>query len=188
MRVSRIVGSCLALLLCGVALSAQPGAGARVVVTYDLTRMRQIASDQIAVWIEDANGAFVRTLYVSNYAGKRAGWKKRPQVTPAWVKASNPAATPQSAIDAVSGATPRNGTVTVTWDLRDASGSIVPDGDYKYRVEGNISWEKTVLWTGTIHVGGTEGASEATAVYSVADASLEGKLISAASAQYVPGK
>jgi hypothetical protein len=161
-------------LLAGAQSAAPAGT---VVVTYALTRISQIASNQVAVWIEDGNGAFVRTVYVSNFAGRRAGWKMRPQTLRNWVAASNAAGTPKPEIDAVSAATPRTGTVSVTWDLKDAKGAIVPAGTYRYRVEGNISSEKTVLWTGVVRVGATGDSTRATAAYLPSADGLDGKLI-----------
>lgn len=40
-----------------------------VTILYELKRYPHVASNQIAVWIEDANGENVRTLYISDYTG-----------------------------------------------------------------------------------------------------------------------
>jgi hypothetical protein len=105
-----------------------------VTVAYTLKRTSKIASNQYAVWIEDENGRFVKTLFVTNYTGKRAGWKARPQALPTWQKAASVASLPQKQVDAVSGATQKNGKHAVTWDLRDGTGDLVPDGEYRYLV------------------------------------------------------
>ena len=94
-------------------------------VTYTLLRARKIASDQYAIWIEDEQGRFVRTLYATGLVGRRAGWKIRPA--------------------------------------------------------------NTVLWTGTIQVGGAREASAASAVWPPPEAEKLGTLISAISAVYEPG-
>lgn len=179
----------LLVLLAAVSLPAQaqqtePAGTVRV--TFTVSRMRRIASDQMAVWIEDEKGGFVRTLFVTSFAGRRAGWKIRPQVTPTWALSSGVKDTPQAQIDAVSAATPPNGPVTVVWDLKDRAGIPVAAGVYRYRLEANISWENTVLWTGTIRVGGARDSSRATAVYSPAGAEKLGVVVSEVAAEFAP--
>jgi hypothetical protein len=177
------------LVICGCALhAAGTTPKATFTVSFTLTRSRTIAGDQLAVWIEDEKGVFVRTLFVSNFVGKRAGWKIRPQTTPTWVAVADVKDTPQGEIDAVSGATPPTGPVSVVWDLMDSEGNRVPRGTYRYRIECNISWENTVLWTGTIGAGGGSESTRATAVYSPAGAEKLGTPITAVSAAYEPGE
>jgi hypothetical protein len=177
------------LAVMGARLSAQAALPTgKVTVTLTVNRSMKIASDQLAVWIEDEKGAFVRTLFVTDFAGRRAGWKARPQTTPTWVVASDAKNTARSEIDAVSAATPRNGTVSVAWDLQDRNGATVPAGAYRYRIEGNISWENTVLWTGTIRVGAARNSSRAAVVYSPAGAEKLGSFITEVSAVFEPGK
>jgi MYXO-CTERM domain-containing protein len=76
-----------------------------------------------AIWIEDANGTFVKTI------GRWAGVRISHLV--AWIAKSGQDA------DAVSGATIANHTapLTVTWDLKNRAGTIVPDGTYTIRME-----------------------------------------------------
>jgi len=185
----RMIATFALLFLAALSLHAQGARpGASVTISFTLTRSRQIASDQLAGWIEDEKGAFVRTLFVSRFAGARAGWTLRPQPLPTWVAAAAVKDTPQGQIDAVSGATPPTGPVTVVWDLTDGTGKVVPKGLYRYRIECNVSWENTVLWTGAIEVGAARASSTATAVYSPAEAEKLGTPVKDAAAVYVPGK
>jgi hypothetical protein len=190
MRPIRRVSALVAMLaVTGACLHAQaaPPTG-RVTVTFTVNRSMKIASDQLAVWIEDEKGAFVRTLFVTDFTGRRSGWKARAQTVPTWVIASDAKNTARSEIDAVSGATPKNGSLSVVWDLKDRKGTTVPPGNYRYRIEGNISWENRVLWTGTVRVGAARDSTGATAVYSPPGAEKLGSFITEVSAVFEPGK
>lgn len=187
--IGRVVATVFLVFLSATVVRAQaPGAAGRVTITYTLTRMSRIASNQYAIWIEDEKGEFLRTLFVTDFTGRRAGWKRRPQVIPTWIRAADVKNAPQSDVDAVSGATPGNGTLAVTWDLKDRSGQAVAPGTYRYLIEGNISWENTVLWTGTIRVGGGCESSQASAAYTPEGAETLGSPITGVSAVYEPAK
>ena len=77
----------------------------------------------VAVWVE-SNGAIVRTIQ------RWSGARTRHLV--AWNLMAGAGDT-----DAVSGATRNNHNtpLTITWDLRDRAGQIVPDGTYTVRME-----------------------------------------------------
>jgi hypothetical protein len=147
-----------------------------------------MASNQFAIWIEDEEGHFVRTLFVTNFVGKRAGWKTRPQCVPTWVQAAKIMNLPQKEVDAVSGATPQNGTYEILWDLRDSNGKVVPHGTFRYRMEGNIFQENRVSWTGTITIGSEAQSSHAEVAYSPGEAVEMGTLISSVSATFLQGE
>ena len=159
---------CFAILLvCALLLNTSFGLAAeqRIVnVTFNVARIIGSASNQYAVWIEDSNGNYVRTLSATRFAA-RGGFNDRPDTLPIWVKASNWVNVTPNDIDAISTATPGTGVVTVPWDCKDAQGQVVPEGIYVYKVEGNISWEKRVIWTGTISVGQGPNSSVADAEY-----------------------
>ena len=61
-------------------------------VTVSLPYVRQPgrASNQFAVWVEDAKGNFIRTLYVTNYTGQ-GGFRIRKDCLPTWVRRSGAA-------------------------------------------------------------------------------------------------
>lgn len=78
----------------------------------------------VAVWVQDANGAFVKTI------GRWAGTRKSHLI--AWNQSAG-----SGDADAVSGATrsSHNGTLNITWDLKNKAGAVVPDGKYTIRME-----------------------------------------------------
>ena len=178
--------TCLLLMLSALLFAQQKTASGSVTVSYKLSRLFRIASNQYAIWIETDTGSFVRTLRVTNFTAKKSGWKFRPQAIPTWVKAANVADLPQSEVDAVSSPTLKSGSYKVVWDLKDSKGKPVPPGKYKYLIEGNIYWDKLVLWSGTIVVGGQPQVSQATATYKPEDAQHSGTLISEVTASYTP--
>ena len=118
-----------------------------VEITFDFTRMSTHASNQFAVWVEDANGALVKTLFVPNFTAARRGYQAREDAVPTWVRVAKPDAMSDAEIDAISGATPGSGKLTFSWDLTDANGDRVPDGIYTIKVEGTLYWSSTVLCT-----------------------------------------
>ncbi len=103
--------------------------------TLTLTFTQTAASSQatknvLAVWIQDANGTFVKTRMRFWGSGTN-------DHLPTWKANSS-----QNIVDAVTGATLKStttptafGTKTVTWDGTNVSGNIVPDGIYKIVIE-----------------------------------------------------
>jgi hypothetical protein len=156
----------------------------RVEITFVYQRQSGKASNQFAVWIEDAAGQYVKTLYVTRFTAK-GGWKRRPQSLPRWVKTSQLAAITSQEVDAFSGATPLSGQLAYAWDCRDAGGMPVPPGTYRYLVEANLRWTGTVLYRGTIAVGGPAQRSVATRTFS-GEAMPEREMITAVAAAYCP--
>ena len=103
-----------ALVVCGSAvakgITVSIGAG---------TNWKEKREPQVAVWLEDADGNYIRTLYVTSRAEKRS-WifspkDGRPESLPVWYCASgeNPAKSggEKTALDAVSSATPKGGVI-----------------------------------------------------------------------------
>lgn len=172
--------------LLAAAASAWGRAGARVEISYRLDRIGGIASNQLAVWIEDEAGAHVRTLFATDFTARKRGFERRAQSLPTWVRTAGVARWAKAQIDAVSGATPKPGALQLVWDCTDAQGRRVPEGVYVYRVEGNLRWENTVLWTGRIRVGGKPDASNAEPRYQPAAAQKMDRLVSEVRAEFRP--
>ncbi|QDR79885.1 DUF2271 domain-containing protein [Sporomusa termitida] len=151
----------------------------QVTVSFDYQRQREIASDQLAVWIEDTQGRHIRTLLVTRFTAN-GGYQKRAETVPHWQQAFQPAGAGRQALDAVSSATPQSGPVSVIWDCRNQAGEAVPAGPYVYKAEANIKWAKTALWQGTLPVGSGAAESAATAVTG------DGILLQAVRASFAP--
>ena len=88
---------------------------------------RDELAPQTAVWIEDKNGKFVKTIYVSGFSG----YAKEKQINlPRWSKSSK-----YIDSDGVTGASIDLGHHIYLWDLKDGSGRRVKRGEYIVKVE-----------------------------------------------------
>ncbi|MBO4754336.1 MAG: DUF2271 domain-containing protein [Bacteroidales bacterium] len=116
-------------------------------------------SNQYAIWVENAQGQVIRTLFVTSYTTKgRArgdeelvrGYIKRPNCVPTWVKAVKANDLSDAEMDAFTGATPQNsGVQTITWDLKDKNGVNVPRGTYTINIEATLLFESIVKYQTT---------------------------------------
>lgn len=125
----------------------------RLDITFDYQR-GGIASSQYAIWVEDAIGRPVRTIFVTRFTATR-GFSERPDAVPTWVARFNPSQMTSAQIDAVSGATPSNGTLRYTWDGTDEQGKPVPAGTYTVFLEGTLHWSTRVLYLAQVQWGGS---------------------------------
>jgi len=66
-------------ILASAQANASPGT---VTISYTLIHPHWIASNQLAVWIEDSQGAFVQTIFATDFMARRKGYIKRPQSCP----------------------------------------------------------------------------------------------------------
>jgi hypothetical protein len=175
------------------AQSARHGA---VTISFDYAKQSGHASNQFAVWIEDAAGECVKTLYATRFTAE-GGYRNRPDSIPLWVERSGLADMSDERIDAITGATPKTGPLEYVWDLTDENGNPMPDGTYKFFVEASLRWKNRVLCSGEIAVGGTPTTAEAPAAFSyeasdgqsalTADAPENG-MIGTVRAAYVPAE
>ncbi|MDR1692830.1 MAG: DUF2271 domain-containing protein [Oscillospiraceae bacterium] len=131
------------------------GSADAVTVSFDFTSQGGYASNQFAVWVEDGNGALIKTLYAAEFTAD-GGYKARPDSIPEWVAKSGLASMEQTEVDAVSGATPKSGRVSFVWDMTDTGGDAVRPGSYTIYVEGSLRWKNRVVYSGVI---ATDGAA-----------------------------
>ncbi len=78
----------------------------------------------VAVWVEDGAGSFVKTI--DRWSAARTSHLV------AWIQKAG-----SGDVDAVSGATRQNHNtpLSITWDMKDRNGTVVPDGTYTIRME-----------------------------------------------------
>jgi hypothetical protein len=158
-----------------------------VAINYRLFHLDQLASNQIAFWIEDERGNYVKTLRASSFTAG-GGYKMRPEALPEWRKASDWVHAPKAEVNQVKLPEQDSGTHTVYWDCTDASGKAVKPGTYVFKVEGNIYWQNRVVYTGKITIGKNNGESTAQASYKPAGAKSHGLLLEDVHAGFDSGK
>ena len=162
----------LAAMLLAVPAMGQSKKGKSLEVSFNYQKQAGAGSNQYAVWIENAKGECVKTLFVTSFTTKgrargnapaQRGYVMRPTCVPAWVKASNAASKSDQQLDAVTGATPQsNGIQTFTWNFKDEQGKAVPNGTYKVKVEATLYFESDIIYTGTFSTQSKAGAIKLT--------------------------
>ncbi|WP_028982898.1 DUF2271 domain-containing protein [Sporolactobacillus terrae] len=158
-----------------------------VSISYRLSHLDQLASNQIAFWIEDENGNYVKTLRASSFTAG-GGYKMRPESLPEWRKSADWAHASQAEINQVKLPEQSAGSHTVYWDCTDAAGKAVKSGTYIYKAEGNIYWQNRVVFTGKITIGKKNADTAAQAVYKPAGAKSHGTLLENVQANFDSGK
>ena len=145
--------SLIALMLIAGTVLAESDAAAEysgIEITFTYQRGTTIASNQLAVWIEDEEGTMVKTLLVTDFTAGRRGYRNRTMSLPVWVASADPESMTNQEIDALSAATPRPGELVYVWDFTNEAGEKVPEGIYTIHVEGTFYWESDVLYTAVI--------------------------------------
>ena len=124
-------------------------------------------SNQYAVWIENADGQVVKTLFVTEFTAKgrsrdgskpARGYTYRTSCTPTWVQHIHADALTDDQIDAFTGATPAaSGVQTFVWDFTDQDGKPVAKGTYRFYIEATYNGPSVVTYTGTVTSGAPAG-------------------------------
>lgn len=165
----------------------------KVVVTFNYKNQSGYASNQFAVWIEDMNGNYIKTLYATLFTAN-GGYRDRPDSIPMWVEKTDLSSMTKSEVDIIAGATPKEGMLSYSWDLKDKNGDSVPAGKYKFFVEGSLRWKNRAVYSGVIEIGGISTTVEANAEYfyedsddqpALSDDSPENSMIGLVTAQFV---
>jgi len=133
-------------------------------ITFNYEKISGWASNQFAVWIEDMDGNYINSLYATKWTAD-GGYKSRPDSIKTWIERSGRDSMEKSEVDAISGATPQAGNLLYSWDLTDSSGNTVPQGKYKFFVEGTLRWKNYVIYSGVVDIGGEAVTVTAEAEY-----------------------
>lgn len=167
--------------------AAQAEGPGLVSIHYEFHRLSRLASNQMAIWIEDEQGGYVKTLFVTSFAAN-GGYRARPEVLPEWRRAADWEHASAAEVKSVSRPAPQSGGMTVFWDGTDRNGKPVRPGTYTYKIEGNIEWSNRVLYSGKIKIGTEKATSTAVAGYTPAEAEQKGVLIDHVTADFSPGE
>jgi hypothetical protein len=138
------------IMLCLFAVSAIFAQVNKVEINFVYSIQKGFASNQFAVWIEDAQGKYIKTLYATKFTAN-GGWKRREHSLPLWVKQSSLAEMSKAQIDAITAPTPKAGKLDFTWDYTDSAGRKVADGEYKIFIEATLRNENHVIYTASIN-------------------------------------
>jgi hypothetical protein len=151
-------------LLMGFALTGAAAQQAAAELSFSFTQQSGFASNQFAVWIEDSQGVHVKTLYATRFTAN-GGWQKRPASIPLWVKQSSLSGMNKAQVDALTGATPKSGTLTYRWDGADSRGVALPAGNYVIILEGTLRNDNQVVYRAPIRLGQGPAAAEVSVEY-----------------------
>jgi hypothetical protein len=172
------------VFICGGAFAQSASGSGGVEVSFTFTRQGGFGSNQFAVWIADAGGNYVKTLYATRFTAG-GGFAKRPQSIPGWVKQSGLAGMEKKAVDALTGATPRTGTQSYRWDGTSQAGTAVPPGVYQVFVEASLRNENRALYRAAVELGGPGGEAAVQSEY-FGKSVKERNMISGVKVTYTP--
>ena len=149
--------------------------GMRLEISFTYEKQRMVASSQYAFWIEDMNGNYVDTLYVTKWTAQ-GGHELRPLSIPQWVSVANPSGMGTAELDAISGATPRSGSYFAYWDFTDRNGNPLTGTQYRYFIEGTMNNEDNVLFTGIIDIGNDSWTQTPAPQFTIPNSEYKGML------------
>lgn len=139
----------------GLVTTATKQPSGTVAISLKYRARNTYSSNQFAIWIEDMNGNFIKTVYATSFSAN-GGYKERKEAVPIWVERSKISTASQKEIDAISGPTPKSGTLMYIWDLTDESGQPVPSGKYRFYVEATVYKESRVLLSNIVDISGKD--------------------------------
>lgn len=117
-------------------------------VSFELNEREEYPrSDQLVIWLEKPDGAFVKSLYVSEYLSY--GGYNDPDICPGWTTKANWEEASQEEFDAVTGATPAIGPVQMKVTL---PADQLPKGAYNILIEVHQTTDYNELYTGLLQV------------------------------------
>ncbi len=175
-----------ALLLAGTVIRAQGNDSKKgtVEVAVDYQRQPGPGSNQYAIWVEDADGKLVRTLFVTRYTAE-GGYVRRPDCTPTWVAKADAPNLGKEQTDAFSGATPQTGIQTYVWDGTNDAGAAVAPGTYTVKLEGTYKGASQVRYEAAVTLGSGESVLSPSPQYNT-DETANIDMIKGVTVRYIP--
>ena len=136
-----IVGAGILLLLLGCTIQLEKCASGtwlipsqvrkdKLEITFDFKRQDDWKNNQFAIWMEDYNGTYLKTIYVSKEVMDRNAEKK---LLPRWSKTVETVGESRKDLEKVAKSVPQSGKSTYLWDGTDRYGST------EYETEENMS-------------------------------------------------
>jgi hypothetical protein len=143
-------------ILCTLVVSSATGQTkpAAAELSFSYASQRGSGSNQFAVWVEDARGNYVKTIYATRFTAN-GGWQRRPQSILQWVKQSSLSKMSKSQIDVFSGATPKSGNLTYRWDGTNQAGAVAAAGEYRIFLEATLRNENRVVYSAVVPFSGS---------------------------------
>jgi hypothetical protein len=140
-------------------------------------------SYQVAFWLEDEQGKFVKSVLVAEYLSY--GGFSDPRICPDWSKVAEWEDVPEQEFDAVTRPTPPVGGHTLKIDCRERG---IPPGSYFYCVQVHIVENYNVLYKGQIRIGEKADESLAKPSYAPEKHPEGGDVLSDVKARYIPSE
>lgn len=158
-----------------------------VVFTMDWQRQGTRDEDQFALWVEDMDGKYLRTVSVTHRSANAAWDGKAPEKDelPHWremVRAQNLSQYKDVTVMGVD--TPPTGKVTYVWyGDTDYGGKAFPPGQYRYILEARHKDSPEQLYSGTFRIGDSGNIS-----YAKRQNPVDSPLVEGLSAEFVPAR
>jgi len=169
-------------------VNRQSDTGKRLELSFTYTKQRLIASSQYAFWIEDMDGNYINTVYVTQWTAA-GGYSYRPHSIPEWVSAAQPSVKTDAQLYAIFRATPRNGDYVVSWDFTDKNGNSVTATELRFFFEGTMNNDDNVMYSGIISIGTDKWTITPNPIYTIQNSEYKNMLSNVSIAFYpAPGR
>jgi hypothetical protein len=122
-------------------------------ISFSYASQRGSGSNQFAVWVEDAQGNYVKTIYATRFTAN-GGWERRPLSILQWVKQSALSKMSRNQIDVFTGPTPKSGKLVYHWNGTNQTGGTVVAGEYCLFLEATLRNENRVVYSAVVPFSG----------------------------------
>lgn len=153
--------SVLVIIGCFYTIPCDAAKGKELFISYQLVKKEKVnPSYCMAIWLETLDGAYVKTLYASDWLAY--GGYSLEGVCPIWVAQSDWVNNADELPDAISGATPHAGAMEMRFPWKKKE---LPSGRYTCRIEVHLTADYNEIYSGEIEFGKASNRSEAKVDY-----------------------